>query len=452
MNKPIVIRGAAVIDPMGPSLSKAQITVDEGKILSVQEGSFDPVHEDALVIEADNLTVSPGFIDLHAHLRDPGFEDKETIATGTKAGIAGGFTTLCAMPNTNPATDSAAVVEFILQQARKAGNSRVYPIGCVTKGRYGIELAELRELFDSGVVAFSDDGTPVWDSHIMQMALLYSREFGIPVTDHCEDLQLNQGWVVHEGWVSSRLGLQGYPASGEESMVARNIALTELTGGQLHLAHLSTAGSVDLVRLAKARGLRVTAEVTPQHLTMSEEWVLGSETADHTQALTTGAYDSFAKVNPPLRTKKDAAALLDGLKDGTIDAIATDHAPHCQTDKEVTMQDAAVGFSVLETAFASLMDLVHKGYLDLETLIQRLTTGPVSVLGKQFVELASLNPGTPADLVIFDTNEQWIVDPYKFHSKGKNTPLQGKTVTGKVKLAMVDGKIVHNDIESGGFG
>jgi len=452
MNKPIVIRGAAVIDPMGPSLSKAQITVDEGKIFSVQEGSFDPVHEDALVIEADNLTVSPGFIDLHAHLREPGFEDKETIATGTKAGIAGGFTTLCAMPNTNPATDSAAVVEFILQQARKAGNSRVYPIGCVTKGRYGIELAELRELFDSGVVAFSDDGTPVWDSHIMQMALLYSREFGVPVTDHCEDLQLNQGWVVHEGWVSSRLGLQGYPASGEESMVARNIALAELTGGQLHLAHLSTAGSVDLVRLAKARGLRVTAEVTPQHLTMSEEWVLGSEIADYTQALTTQAYDSFAKVNPPLRTKKDAAALLTGLKDGTIDAIATDHAPHCQTDKEVTMQDAAVGFSVLETAFASLMHLVHKGHLDLDTLIQRLTVGPVSVLGKQFAELASLNVGTPADLVVFDTDEQWTVDPHKFHSKGKNTPLQGKTVTGKVKLAMVDGRIVYNDIGSGQFG
>lgn len=448
MNKPIIIRGASVVDPNGPTLLNAQITIDKGKILGIQKSSSDSIPEDAIVIDASKLTVSPGFVDLHTHLREPGFEDKETIATGTKAGIVGGFTTLCAMPNTNPATDSAAIVEFILQQAKKAGNSRVYPIGCVTKGRHGTELAELRELFDSGVVAFSDDGTPVWDSHIMQMALLYSRDFGIPVTDHCEDLQLNQGWVIHEGWVSSRLGLQGYPSSGEESMVARNIALAELTGGRLHLAHLSTAGSVDLVRIAKDRGLRVTAEVTPQHLTMSEEWVLGCAEASYSHALTTAAYDSLAKVNPPLRTKKDSEALLVGLKDGTIDAIATDHAPHCQTDKEVTMQEAAVGFSVLETAFASLMSLVHGNKLDLETLIQRLTVGPARVLGDRFSGLVSLNPGTPADLVIFDPNEDWIVDPLQFNSKGKNTPLQGKTVTGKIKLAMVDGKIMYNEIVS----
>ena len=448
MDNPIVIKGASVVDPTKETITKAHIIVKDGTISGIKKGSPEPLPEYARIIDATNLTVSPGFIDLHTHLREPGFEDKETIASGTSAGIAGGFTTLCAMPNTYPATDSAAVVEFVLQQAKRAGNSRVYPIGCVTKGRQGTELAELRELFESGVVAFSDDGIPIWDSHIMQMALLYSRDFGIPITDHCEDLNLNKGWVMHEGWVSTRLGLSGYPSSGEESMVARNIALAELTGGRLHLAHLSTAGSVELVRLAKSRGLRVTAEVTPHHLTMSEEWVLGVEESDYNKPLTKTAYDSLAKVNPPLRTKNDSQALLLGLEDGTIDAIATDHAPHCETDKEVTMQDAAVGFTVLETAFASLMSLVDAGKLKLETVVNRLTVGPASVLGEKLQDLASLNPGTPADLVIFDTNEKWVVDASDFNSKGRNTPLQGKTVKGRIKLVMVQGRIVYDTITS----
>ena len=308
---------------------------------------------------------------------------------------------------------------------------------------HGVELAELRELFDSGVVAFSDDGTPVWDSHIMQMALLYSREFGVPVTDHCEDLQLNQGWVVHEGWVSSRLGLPGYPSSGEESMVARNIALTELTGGQLHLAHLSTAGSVDLVRLAKARGLRVTAEVTPQHLTMSEEWVLGSETADHTQALTTGAYDSFAKVNPPLRTKKDAAALLDGLKDGTIDAIATDHAPHTWEEKQEAYLKAPSGMPLNQHFLLVLLDFYAQGIFSLEQIVQKTSHNIAERF--QIKDRGYLREGSFADLAVVDLSDQTLVTKEDILYYCKWSPFLDHTFSGAVKYTIINGKVVFQD-------
>lgn len=305
----------------------------------------------------------------------------------------------------------------------------------------------MQELMLAGAVAFSDDGSPVADGHLMQMALTYARDLGLPVIDHCEDPSLLRGWAMHEGWVASRLGLPGYPAAAEESMIARDIALAELTGGHVHIAHLSSAGGAELVRQAKAQGVRVTAEVTPQHLTMSEEWIMGARDTAHANGpLSLHAYDSHAKVNPPLRAKTDRQALVSALREGVIDAVATDHAPHTMADKAVPFEEAAVGLSVLETAFGSLMTLVHQDVLDLPTLIHRLTTGPAGVLGARFEELASLRSGTPADIVLFAPDEQWMVDTATFASKGANTPLNGATLKGRVKLTIAAGQVVYDGL------
>ena len=307
------------------------------------------------------------------------------------------------------------------------------------------------------MVAFSDDGSPVADGHLMQMALVYAGELGLPVIDHCEEPDLAHGGVVNEGWVATRLGLPGYPAAAEESMIARDIALASLTGAHLHVAHISAAGGVELVRQAKARGLPVTAEVTPHHLTMTDEWVLGSpdasraglESATPGGALGIGAYDTRAKVNPPLRGEADREALVAALRDGTIDAVATDHAPHTSVDKEVPFEEAAVGLSVLETALGSLMSLVRGGALDLPSLVHRLTAGPARVLGPRFRELATLAPGSPADLVLFDPDEAWTVDAGSFASKGHNTPLDGATLIGRVKLTMASGQVAYDGLAGG---
>ena len=299
------------------------------------------------IIDAENLIACPGFIDLHCHLRDPGFEEKETIATGTRAAARGGFTTVCCMPNTEPPIDNRSVVDYVKNKAAQEGAVRVLPIGCITKGRKGEALAEMGELAQAGVVAFSDDGNPVMNSRLMRQALDYSRAFGLPVIEHCEDKVLAEGGQMNEGIISTRLGLAGMPAAAEESMVARDIALAELTGARLHIAHVSTAGSVELVRAAKRKGIKVTAEVTPHHLTLTEEKVMG--------------YDTNAKVNPPLRTSKDIEALIQGLKDNTIDAIATDHAPHTEVEKLCEFAYAPFGISILETALGMLMGLVHEG-------------------------------------------------------------------------------------------
>ncbi|MBM3940072.1 MAG: dihydroorotase [SAR202 cluster bacterium] len=442
--RPILIRNVRILDVGDAFDQVGDLLLRDGHVAS-RGGHVSP--SDAIVIDGTSLVATPGFIDFHAHLREPGFEDKETIATGAAAGARGGFTTLCAMPNTNPAIDNGTVVDFVLQRAREAGPVRVLAVGAVTIGRAGKVLTDMEELAGAGVVAFTDDGAPVADARMMRNALLYAADLGLPVVDHCEDYTLTKGTGIHDGWVASRLGLAGYPSAGEESLVARDIALAGMTGGWFHAAHLSTAGGAELVRRAKQRGLRVTAEVTPHHLTMTEEWVLGHQGRHARGPLTAAAYDTHAKVSPPLRAIDDRAAMVEALKDGTIDSIATDHAPHTWSDKTMPFDDANVGLSVLETAFGSLMALVHGGELPLETLIRKLTVGPAAMLGPRHAGLATLRPGTPADVVLFDPNEEWVVDTARFASKGKNTPLRGATLKGRVRLTIAQGQIVHDGMQ-----
>ena len=442
----MLIRGARLLDPStGMDQEGDLLVVDEliqqvGAV--VRDGDVPP---GCKVIPGAGLIACPGFIDLHAHLREPGYEHKETIATGVLAAAWGGFTTVCCMPNTSPAIDNASVVEYVLRRAKEANVVRVLPIGCVTKGRAGQELAEMWELAQAGVVGFSDDGSPMADAHLMRQALAYTRGLGLPVINHCEDLGLSQGASVNEGWLSNRLGLRGWPAPAEEVMVARDIALAELTGGRLHLAHLSTAGSVELVRQARERGIQVTAEVTPHHLTLDERWVLGhNQDGPLDGPITAAAYDTAAKVNPPLRTQRDVDALIAGLQDGVIDAIATDHAPHAVTDKLVTYDDAAFGISGLETALGALLGLVHRGELGLDVLVERLTAGPARVLGKEYEHLGTLRQGTTADVVLFDPQQEWVVLGEELASKGKNTPLEGVTLRGRVGATVAEGRLVYS--------
>ena len=438
----ILIKGARLIDPSQGLDAVGDLLVQEGRIAATGPSVAGP--EGARVISGQGLVACPGFIDLHCHLREPGYEYKETIATGTRAAARGGFTTLCCMPNTEPAIDNVAVVEFIRHQASAEGAVRVLPIGCVTKGRKGKELAEMEELAAAGVVAFSDDGDPVYDPMLMRLALCYSRDLGLPISNHCQDNSLSRDGVMAEGWVATRLGLPGIPAAAEEAMIARDIALADLTGGRLHLTHLSTAGSVSLLRRALEQGIAVTAEVCPHHLSITDRWVLGGKGAD-VEAAGPFSYDTSTKVYPPLRADVDVEALLEGLADGVIACIATDHAPHDLASKQVTYQDASFGISVLETALGSLMQLVHEDRLGLSTLVERLTAGPARVLGPDFQDLATLRAGTPADLVIFDPNKEWVVDPGEFASKGKNTPLEGTTLKGRVVATLVEGQVVFQD-------
>ena len=454
MSVPLLIKNARLIDPSDGSDAAGDLLIVDG-VIARRGSTSGSVPDGTRVVDGTGMVAAPGFIDLHAHLREPGGEDKETIATGTAAGARGGFTTLCCMPNTNPAIDSAAVVELIVRRAAEAGPIRVLPFGAVSRARAGVELTDMEELARAGAVGFTDDGSPVATGHLMQMALLYAGQLGpstgsgrrLPVMDHCEDHSITKGLGVNEGWVASRLGLAGYPSAAEESIVARDIALLELVGGALHIAHLSTTGAIDQVRRAKERGLLVTAEATPHHLTMTEEWVLGEHGRGQAgAALSAAAYETRAKVSPPLRAEADRLALVAGLADGTVDAVATDHAPHTFGDKEVPFEEAAVGLSVLETAFGSLMGLVHDGALDLPTLIHRLTVGPAGVLGERYAPLATLREGTPADVGLFDPGESWTVDAASFASKGKNTPLDGETLTGRVKLTVAGGEIAFDGL------
>ena len=434
----ILVRGGRIIDPTQGTDAVSDLLVEDGVVRRMEPAIAPP--DGARVVEADGLIVCPGFVDLHCHLREPGQEDRETIATGTEAAARGGFTTVCAMPNTAPAMDTRSTVEFVLRKALEEGAVRVLPIGCVTKGSKGIELAEMGELAEAGAVGFSDDGYPVSDPNIMRQALSYSSAQGLPVINHCEVPELVKGGSMNEGWVSNRLGLKGIPNSAEEIMVARDIALAELTGGRLHVAHVSSAGSVELVRRAKERGLNVTCEVTPHHLTLSDEAVLGGVNGGSAFApLTERAYETHAKVNPPLRGHSDVAAMLEGLRDGAIDFVATDHAPHNRVEKLCTFQDAAFGISVLETALGSLMSLVHAGHLALPLLVEKLTAAPAAFLGRD--DLGTLRAGAPADIILFDPDAEWVVDASKFASKGKNTPLDGATLKGRVVLTMVDGDV-----------
>ena len=439
-----LVSGGRVIDPSNGMDGVADVLITDGVIQTVAASiPADSIDPNARLIDASGLVVSPGFIDIHTHLREPGFEYKETIATGAMAAARGGFTTICAMPNTDPPVDNAAVVDYVRNRAATAP-VRVQVVGCVTRNRAGRELADMEELISAGVVAFTDDGDPVHDAGLMRLALTYSRDLGVPISNHCQDHALCPGGVMAEGWVSSRLGLPGIPSVAEEAMVARDIALAELTGGRLHLAHLSSAGSVAMVRQAKDRGIPVTAEVCPHHLVLTDEWAMGGR-GDSTGFAGSAAYDTNTKMYPPLRAPADVAACMAGLVDGTIDCIATDHAPHEQASKECTYHDAAFGISVLETALGMLMAPVHQGKIDLPKMVERLTVGPARVLGETLAAYASLSPGTPADLVLFDPDARWTVDVKEFASMGRNTPLDGVELRGRVAATMVGGNVVFEE-------
>lgn len=433
----LLVRNGRIIDPANALELDGDVLVQDGRILSVGPSLG---ADGAQIVDASGLVVAPGFVDLHCHLRDPGQEYKETIASGTGAAARGGFTTVCAMPNTDPPLDSRAAVEYVLRTAQSAP-ARVLPIGCVTQQRAGLALAELADLADAGCVAFSDDGAPIQSGQIMRHALEYARISHRAVIDHCEDLEVAGGGVMHEGAISTRLGLRGQPASAESALVARDLELCAQTRAPLHIAHISTRTAVQMVREAKRRSLPVTAEVTPHHLVLTHHVVAFGD-AD-------GAllYETNAKVNPPLRTQDDVDACVEGVRDGTIDAIATDHAPHATYEKDVEFDAAPFGISGLETAFGLCMELVQAGKLDLPTLIERLTIGPVRALGldRLVPGIGTLSEGAPADIVLVDPNAAWTVEPERFASKGKNTPLAGRTLRGRVVATIYGGTLVWQE-------
>lgn len=435
----LIVRGGRVIDPAQNIDRIADVLLADGRVVEVAGQPLESGPGGYEVVDARGLVVAPGFIDVHSHLREPGEEHKETIATGTRAAARGGFTTVCAMPNTQPAQDNAGVIEFVMRQAGETAVVRVLPIGAVTVGRLGRRLADLAEMAAAGVVGFSDDGDPVADADLMREALERAAKLGLPIINHCQEPSLTRGAQMNEGELSSRLGLTGWPAEAEASMVARDIELARETGGRLHLAHVSTESAVNHVREAKSQGIEVTAEATPHHLTLTDAWVLGRRGDIHGPIRPDG-FDTATKVNPPLRSETDRAAVAAALADGTIDLIATDHAPHAETDKSGTYEAAANGISCLETAFGSVMGLVHEGVLDLPTLIDRLAASPARLLG---MELGSLKPGYPADLVLLDPGARWTVRAGKFASLGKNTPLEGVTLRGRVVATIYAGRQIH---------
>ncbi|MDD4859863.1 MAG: dihydroorotase [Dehalococcoidales bacterium] len=427
ITKSILIQGGRIIDPASRTDVKGDVLITGGRI-AVRGGSITPP-DDCPVISADGLVICPGFIDVHCHLRQPGFEEKETIATGTRAAARGGFTTVCCMPNTNPPLDTEETIALVKTIALKEGVVRVLPVACVTRGRKGAELADLDKLAKAGAVAFSDDGSPVATTPLMQKALEYSKISGLPVSDHCEDTALTTGGQMNDSELSKRLGLKGMPAVAEDIIVSRDLLLAHLTGGHAHIAHVSTASAVELIRRAKEKGTKVTAEVTPHHLTLTEDWVTG--------------YNTQAKVNPPLRTQADVEALVAALKAGVIEIIATDHAPHTEAEKKLDFTQAPTGFSGFETSLGSLMMLVHSGTVPLPAIIAALTVAPARLINR--TELGSLQVGAPADVTIFDPNKEWTVDPRDFASKGKNTPLAGKTLKGKIIATIYGGRIIYQE-------
>lgn len=419
---PIFIKGGKVVDP-GRFVGVGDVLIDQGKVSAVGPNLQAPAG--STMIEAKDRLVLPGFVDLHVHFREPGFEYKETIQSGSAAAVAGGFTTVCCMPNTNPVNDNQAVTEFILERARLAGLANVWPVGAITKGSEGKELAEIGDLRRSGCVAISDDGKPVMNSLVMRRAMEYALAFDLTVVDHCEDLHLAEGGCMNEGLVSTELGLPGIPSAAEDVMVARNLSLSELTGARLHLAHISTAGSVRMVREAKARGIKVTAEACPHHFTLTEEVVRG--------------YNTHAKMNPPLRTWDDVRAIKEGLRDGTIDVIATDHAPHATQEKQQDFTEAPFGIVGLETALSLTLGLVEEGVLSLEQAVEKLTSAPAAAFG---LKKGTLAVGADADVTIVDQQAQWVVDPGQFRSKSRNTPFIGWKVKGRVLTTIVGGRVV----------
>jgi dihydroorotase len=423
--RPLVLRGGRVLDPSTDTDHPGDVVIIDGRVASVESRSTSV--EDAEIIDCGGLIVSPGFIDVHCHLREPGREDVETIATGARAAAAGGFTAVCAMPNTDPVTDNQAAVGFIIRQAQRAQASRVHVIGAISVGQKGETLAEFGEMVAAGAVAVSDDGRPVVSAQLMRTALEYARTFAIPVIDHCEEPTLSQGGSMNEGIISARLGLKGIPSEAEEIMVIRDILLARRTGGHVHLAHMSTIGSVELIRWGKERGINVTAEVCPHHISLTEERVLG--------------YDTNAKMNPPLRAARDVEALREAVKDGTIDMIATDHAPHHYDEKEREFADAPNGIVGLETALAvSVTNLVETGHIDFSTLVDKMSCAPAKLFGLPGGTLAK---GAVADVTVFDPDREWDVDPSQLLTKGRNTPYAGMRLKGRAVFTIVGGATVH---------
>ena len=427
----ILIRGGRLIDPASGRDERGDALLENDRVAAVG-GSIEAAG--AEVIDAAGCIVAPGFIDLHAHLREPGFEQKGTIATETEAALRGGFTTVCAMPNTDPAPDSATAVEGLLRRVAQDARVRVVPVGSATAGRAGARLSALGELAEAGCVAVSDDGDPVADGGLLRSALTLAGALGLVVAEHCDEPSLSRNGAMHEGAVSERLGLAGQPAAAENAAIARNLELCELTGGRLHIMHLTTAGGVEQVARAKERGLPVTCEVTPSHLFLTDEAVAGGDP--------TPAYDASAKVNPPLRTETDRRALLAGVNAGVIDAIATDHAPHAPEENLCEFEAAPFGISCAETALATVTTLAARGELDLNAALTALTRGPAHAfaLGARLEGIGTLAAGAPADVTVFDPQERWTVDPTRFASKGRNTPLAGMTLQGRVRAVVVAGE------------
>jgi dihydroorotase len=418
----ILIKNGHIIDPANKADEKLDVLVSDGKISKLGKPGALPTNG-SQVIDAAGKFVVPGLIDMHVHLREPGFEYKETIATGTAAAKAGGFTSVCCMPNTNPLNDNRSVTEFIISQARSA-SAQVFPIGAVTKGSKGEELAEMGELHAAGCVAISDDGKPVMNASMMRRAMEYSRIFDMLIISHCEDSTLSFKGVMNEGIVSTELGLRGIPRAAEDVMTGRDISLAELTGGRLHIAHVSTAGSVRLIRDAKSRGVKVTAETCPHYFSLTEEAVRG--------------YNTLAKMNPPLRTGDDVAAIKQGLKDGTIDVIATDHAPHAMDEKSGEFDYAPFGIVGLETALGLTLKLVQEGVFSLAEAIRKLSVNPALILK---LDKGTLSVGADADITMIDLNEDWTVDASQFKSKSKNTPFDGWKLRGKAVRTIIGGNI-----------
>jgi len=415
-----VIKNGRVIDPASGFDGIADVAIEDGLIREVGEGL-----SGAEVFDASGLIVAPGFIDMHVHLREPGFEHAETIESGSRAAAAGGFTSICPMPNTSPVNDNATVTSYIIEKARRHAVVNVFPIGAITKDSAGEELAAIGSMLEAGAVAISDDGRPVMNARVMRRAMEFARSFGIPVINHCEDLHLSAGGDMHEGFESVRRGLRGIPGCSEDVMVARDILLAELTGARYHVAHISSRHAVDMVAFAKARGLAVTAETTPHHLALADADMI--------------PYDSNFKMKPPLRSQCDVGAVVAGVVSGAIDAIATDHAPHPGSEKMQEFEKCPFGILGLETAIGvTLESLVHTGKISLIRFVELFTSGPAKILG---LKRGTLSPGAPADVTIFSIDREWTYDVNKSFSKSRNSPFDGRTFLGGPVMTIVNGRV-----------
>ena len=422
----LLIANGYVIDPAQEVNAGRNVLIEDGRVVGLLDRA-EPAPEDAHVLDATGLIVAPGFIDLHTHLREPGQEYKETIATGAAAAVAGGWASVCAMPNTDPINDNPAVTRFMIEQGQAANLANVFPIGAITKGSGGKELAEMGEMKSAGIVAVSDDGRPVPTSGMMRRAMEYARGFNLTVVDHCQDHSLSAGGVMHEGRWSLILGLRGMPAAAEDVDVVRDCVLARLTGAKVHIAHVSTRGALEAVRRAKDEGLPVTCEVTPHHWTLTDEAV-----AD---------YDTNTKMSPPLRSREHVDAVLAGIKDGTIDAIATDHAPHHSDEKGLEFDQAPFGITGLESAVGLAFDLVHNGSIDLERVVQMCSTNPARIFG--LADRGSLRANAHADVTILDPQLEWVFDVTRSKSKSRNTPFHGRSMYGAAVATIVGGRLVY---------